>query len=422
MLGGPVIQQRSLEEYIPFVGEEVVEEVLLLARHLQGARIKHINSTFQGGGVAELLNCLVPLMNEVGLEAEWQVMEAPDEFFGVTKRFHNALHGVPEEITPEMLDIYNKVSLENANKLSLDADFVVVHDPQPLGLAMFRDTERAKWIWRCHIDVAQADLRAWAFLTPFIDRFDAAVFHIPQFLRPDLLIPQYTIPPFIDPLSGKNRDLQDAEIQGILERHHISREQPFILQVSRYDRLKDPVGALRAYQMVKRSTDVGFVFLGNFAPDDPEGREVSEEVLEAAYRSRDTTIIVNAEENDLTVNALQRAAKVVLQKSIREGFGLVVTEAMWKAKPVVGGDTGGIAFQISDGVNGFLVQTVEGAAYRLNHLLSNPLLAQTMGQEARRRVNGAFLPPHCLRNWLSMLLWVRNSGTGTSILSGSMSA
>ena len=200
-------------------------------------------------------------------------------------------------------------------------------------------------VWRCHIDVAQADLRVWAFLKPYLDLFDAAVFHIPQFLRRDLFIPQYLIPPFIDPLSDKNRDLRPEEIQTVLDRYHISSDKPFILQASRFDWLKDPMGSLRAYEMVKRSTDVAFVFVGNFAPDDPEGREVCEEVVKAAQALPDTTVIVNPEDNDITVNALQRAAAVVIQKSLREGFGLSVTEPMWKAKPVVGGTPGASHFK-----------------------------------------------------------------------------
>ena len=409
---------RRLEDYIPFVGEEIVEQIVLMASHLQGAKVQHINSSHFGGGVAEILNHLVPLMNDVGLETKWTVIEGPEVFFDLTKNIHMALHGASAEIDPEMSRVYRKVMLENAAKIQIDADFVIIHDPQPLGLVRFRSDDKAQWIWRCHIDVSQADRQVWGFLKPFIDRFDAALFHIPQFLRTDLSVPQYIVPPFIEPLSDKNRELVPEVVERVLERYQIPKDRPFILQASRFDRLKDPIGALEAYAAVRRSLDVGFVMVGNFAPDDPEGKVVLEEVVEVARRIPDAIIIPNPEDNDVTVNALQRAASVVLQKSVREGFGLSVTEAMWKAKPVVGGDTGGIAFQVIDGVNGFLVQTVEGATYRLRQLLSNPPLAQLIGQEAHRRVRTAFLPPYALRNWLCVLSSVRNPDRGVSVLGG----
>ncbi len=406
-----------LEDYVPYVGEEVVAQIRQLARQLDGARVVHVNSTKQGGGVAELLSRLVPLMNDAGLNAEWLTIDGPEVFFEGTKTLHNALHGVPVgRLDPELPQVYHKVIVENAASLNLNADFVIIHDPQPLGLVIYRPSEHSTWIWRCHIDVANADMHAWSFVKPYIDAFDACVLHVPQYVRGDLLLPQYIMPPFIDPLSDKSCDLSQEVIDGVLERHGISRERPFILQVSRFDRLKDPLGAFNAYEMVKRTIDVGFVFVGNFAPDDPEAKEVLQEVLEAAEKIPDTIVIVNPEDNDTTVNALQSSADVVIQKSLREGFGLVVTEAMWKSRPVVAGDTGGIAFQIVDGASGFLVQTVEGAAFRLRQLLSNPPLAEAMGAEAHQRVRGTFLPPHYLRNWLCVLLAARDHGSGITSL------
>lgn len=406
----------KLEDYAEFVDEDVIDQIRLLARHLSGARVQHINSTRLGGGVAELLARLVPLMNELGIETTWDVVEGPESFFDVTKKFHNALHGTPTPMSDEMAQVYRRVTLDNADKVAHDADFVIVHDPQPLGLVEGRTRDETKWIWRCHIDVAQADVRVWAFLKPFIDRYDAAVFHIPQFLREDLFISQFIVPPFIDPLSDKNRELPDETVREVLARHEIPPERPFVLQVGRFDRLKDPFGALRAYDSLRRTIDVGFVMIGNFAPDDPEGRDVAREVEEMAAEIPDATVIVNAEDNDVTVNALQRAATVVLQKSLREGFGLVITEAMWKGKPVIGGDTGGIAFQTIDGVTGFLVKTVEGAVYRMRQLLSNPPLAGLMGHEARKRVASSFLVPHYLRNWLCVLLSFHHPKTAKTLL------
>lgn len=405
-----------LQDYAPYVGDEVIRQCRLLARRLGGARIQHISSTRTGGGVAEILSRLVPLMDDVGLDVDWTVIDGSDEFFEVTKTFHNALHGAPASISPDMFKIYRRTTSENLSKVRGDVDFIIVHDPQPLGLVEVRNGHPAHWIWRCHIDVAQADQRVWAFLKPYIDRFDAAIFHIPQFLRQDLIVPQYIISPFIDPYSDKNRELSQDVIQGVLERFGIPQDKPFVLQASRFDRLKDPLGSLRAYQTVRRTVDINFVFVGNFAPDDPEGAEVSGELVQAAKSVPGTYVIVNPDDNDITVNALQRAAAVVLQKSIREGFGLSVTEAMWKAKPVIGGDTGGIAYQIIDGVNGFLVRTVEGAAYRLRQVLSNPPLAQLTGQEANRRVRTTFLPPYYLRSWLCVLLSFVHASRGVTVL------
>jgi trehalose synthase len=408
--------QRRLDDYIPFVGEGVITQIRLMSEYLQGLRVQHINSTRLGGGVAELLTRLVPLLNELGIRTEWSVIEGTEDFFTVTKHFHNALHGSESLVSPEMLDVYSQTIKTNADRIDKDADVIIIHDPQPLGLVDFRSATQAHWIWRCHIDVSQADLRVWGFLKPFIDQFDAAVFHIPQFLREDLFIPQFLIPPFIDPLSDKSRDLPEETVRAVLDRHQIATDKPFILQVSRFDRLKDPLGALKAYEIVKRSIDVAFVYVGNFAPDDPEGRVVADEVLEAASALPDTTVIVNAEDNEIVVNALQRAAAVVMQKSQREGFGLVVTEAMWKNRAVVGGDTGGISYQIIDGVTGYLVHTIEGGAYRLRQILSNPPLAKLMGQEARHRVQSVFLLPHYLRNWLGVLLSFKYPGRGVTML------
>ena len=410
------MKKVSLEDYIPLVGKTTIEEIKFLAQQLKGTRIQHINSTRTGGGVAEILNQLVPLMNEIGLDTKWTVIEGTEEFFDITKSFHFALHGARTRITQKMFQIYKKMQVANQEKIDKDADFVIIHDPQPLGLSQFRQNQKSKWVWCCHIDISEADTRVWRFLSPFVDLVDSAIFHIPQFTKQDLDIPQYVMPPFIDPFSDKNRELTQAEIHKFLKKYSIPVDERFILQVSRFDRLKDPLGALRAFKIVQKSFKVPFVYMGNFAPDDPPGKRVYEEFIQEAQGIPGVKVIVNPDPNDLVVNAFQRGAYVVLQKSIREGFGLVVTEAMWKKRPVIGGNTGGIRYQIVDEATGFLVNTVEGAAFWIRWLLSNPKLATLLGKQAYNRVRANFLPPHYLRNLLCVLLAVKHPGRGIDYL------
>ncbi|MCK4308013.1 glycosyltransferase [candidate division WOR-3 bacterium] len=410
------MKKVKLEDYIPLVGEATIEEIKLLAQQLKGARIQHINSTKTGGGVAEILNQLVPLMNEIGLEVEWDVIEGTEEFFDLTKSFHVALHGARTRITQKMFQIYKKMQVVNQEKIDKNADFVILHDPQPLGLSEFRQREKSKWIWCCHIDISEADTRVWRFLSPLVDLVDGAIFHIPQFTKADLDIPQYVMPPFIDPFSDKNRDLRESEIYKFLKKYGFSTDERFILQVSRFDKLKDPLGALQAFKIVQKSFNVPFVYIGNFAPDDPPGKRVYEEFVQEANKIPGVKVIANPDPNDLVVNAFQRSASVVLQKSIREGFGLVVTEAMWKKQAVIGGDTGGIRYQIVDEATGFLVNTVEGAAFWTRQLLSNPKLATLLGEQAYDRVRANFLPPHYLRHLLCVLLSAKHPGRGVTCL------
>lgn len=396
------LQSKSLDAYAAIVGRDEIREIRELAGYLKGAVVQHVNSTFIGGGVAELLSFMVPLMRDVGIDATWDIVSGPPEFYAVTKAFHNALHGGEEEVTPEMLRTFERTTEANLAVLRRGVDFEVIHDPQPVGLVRARSGS-ARWLWRCHIDLSEADRRVWSFLRPFVERYDAAVFHLADYAK-ELVIPQNIVPPAIDPLAEKNVDLSDSEVAAVLERYGVNPKRPVILQVSRFDRLKDPVGVIRAYRLAKASIPCQLILAGGSASDDPEGERVLAEVREAAGRDPDCHILALPPNAHREINALQRGATVVVQKSLREGFGLVVTEAMWKRKPMIGGAVGGIRRQIIHGTTGFLVHSVEGTAFRIRQLLGNPKLAAALGENARRYVIENFLPPNYLKSWLMSLL------------------
>jgi trehalose synthase len=395
-----------LADYEPVVGADEIGEIQRLASLLHGARVQHVNSTAIGGGVAELLARLVPLMRDLGLDAHWDVFEGNTEFFKVTKAFHNALHGAGEQIVPEMFRVFQETTDLNLGMVRKDADFVAIHDPQPVGLVQRRGDTRAKWVWRCHIDLSEADVSVWGFLRPFVERYDGAVFHLPDFAK-ELFIPQFLATPAIDPLHEKNIDLSPEELEAALRRFGIEPRRPLVLQVSRFDRLKDPVGVIQAWRLAQRMVDCQLVLAGGAAPDDPESQQVLAEVRKAAQGDPDVHVLDLPPNAHRTINALQRAATVVVQKSIREGFGLVVTEAMWKGKPVVGSDVGGIRKQVLHGATGFLVSSVEGCAFRIRQLLGNPGLARRLGENAREHVRQSYLMPTYLKNWLLVLLALR---------------
>ncbi len=409
------LPEKSLDDYAPIVGGGAIREIRSLASYLKGAAVQHVNSTAVGGGVAELLGYLVPLMRDVGMDAHWDVIVATPSFFQVTKAIHNNLHGASEELSPEALRTFWDTTQQNVGVLRRDVDFECIHDPQPVGLVKER-SGKAQWLWRCHIDLSDADPTTWSFVRRLVERYDAAVFHLPDYAR-ELSIPQNVSPPAIDPLNEKNRELEPPEIAEVLERHHIDPARPIVLQVSRFDRLKDPVGVIRAYRLAARSYSCQLVLAGGGAADDPETGKVLAEVREAAGEDPDIHILELPPTARLDVNALQRAATIVVQKSLAEGFGLVVTEAMWKAKPVVGGAVGGIRRQIIQGSTGFLVHSVEGTAYRIRQLLGNPELARRLGEKAKQYVIENFLPPSYLKRWLLMLLSLRY-GSGSVVALG----
>ncbi len=394
-----------LEAYREIAPQGIVDFLFRMAENMQGKRILHVNSTKLGGGVAEILRSLVPLLQSVGLDTRWEAITGNEEFFSTTKAFHNALQGQDQKISPAMLENYLEVNRQNAKNISLEADFVVIHDPQPAALIESRPPQ-GKWIWRCHIDVSQPQRKVWDFLRQFVVNYEATIFSLPRFAQ-RLPIPQFLIYPSIDPLSEKNRDLTPEEQQEILRRLKVFTDKPFLLQVSRFDRFKDPLGVIQAYRLVKKHHDLRLVLAGGGATDDPEGEIVLEEVRQAAQDDPDIQVLLLPPDAYLEINALQRAAAIVLQKSLREGFGLTVAEAMWKGKPVIGGFTGGITVQLVYGVTGFTVNSVEGAAFRIHHLLDNPEVMTKMGQDAREFVRRNFLITRHLGDYLALMNYMR---------------
>jgi trehalose synthase len=392
----------QLDAFAEFLGSQEVDEIKFLGQALHGARIQHVNSTSIGGGVAEILARLSPMMRGVGVESEWTVMEAEEGFFEVTKNIHNALHGAPIRLTPQAKDVFYAAAEKNLGKINKEADFIVLHDPQPLPLIRQRSSYEGKWVWRCHSDLTEADRRVWNLLRSLVERADGAIFHVPEYAK-DLSIPQYIIPPAIDPFSEKNREMTDDEVKRKLSDLGLSSLKPMVIQVSRFDRLKDPIGVIEAYEIVKKSFDCQLVLAGGGASDDPQAGRYYQEVLSRSERVADIHVLYLPPDSHAEINALQRAATVVVQKSLREGFGLTVTEAMWKGKPVVGGAVGGIRRQIIDGVNGFLVESPEGAAFRIRQLLADAELRNRMGRVGRELVKQNFLMAHYLKNWLLVL-------------------
>jgi trehalose synthase len=380
-----------------------------LGEKLSGKRFLHVNSTRAGGGVAEILQRMLPILKELGLDARWEVIGGDERFFDITKKFHNALQGQTENITPEMQQYHHEVSRVNAGTLDLDADAVLIHDPQPLPLIEYRKT--GKWIWRCHIDMSNPFPEVWDYLKKYCEKYDAAIFSVAKFARA-MPIDEFVITPSIDPISDKNRDLTAEEIRETVERLQIPTDRPIILQVSRFDTFKDPIGVIKAYRMAKKYNDCILILAGSPATDDPEGETVLREVTEYAVDDPDIRILLLPPFSDKDINALQRAAAVVLQKSLKEGFGLTVSETMWKGKPVIGGATGGIPLQITHGVNGFLVHSVEGAAFRIRQLLNNPEMAKRMGGHAREYVRKNFLITRQIRDYLSVWYSMENKGRG----------
>lgn len=382
-----------------------------LGKKLSGKRFLHINSTRAGGGVAEILQRMIPILVELGLDARWEVIGADERFFDITKKFHNALQGMTEIITPEMQQYHHEVNRVNAGTFDLDADAVLIHDPQPLPLIEYRKT--GKWIWRCHIDMSNPFPEVWDYLRQYSEKYDAAVFSVAKFARA-MPIDEFIITPSIDPISDKNRDLTADEIRETVERLQIPTDRPIILQVSRFDTFKDPLGVIKAYRMAKKYNDCILILAGSPATDDPEGEIVLREVKDYAVDDPDIHILLLPPFSDKDINALQRVATVVLQKSLKEGFGLTVSETMWKGKPVIGGATGGIPLQIKHGVNGFLVHSVEGAAFRIRQLLNNQEMAKRMGENAREYVRKNFLITRQIRDYLSV--WYSMENKGRSVL------
>jgi trehalose synthase len=394
----------ELSDYEDYLGTDTIERLRAKAEPLRGKSVVHVNSTYYGGGVAELMTSLSLLMNDIGMDCDWRIIRGNPDFFDTTKGIHNALQGGSLNWTHLKKQVYEGVNYENSLRMSLDEDFVVIHDPQPLPLLEFHGRRDTPWFWRVHIDLTEPHRETWNYLKPFIEEYDASICSLEQYKK-DISIPQYLFTPSIDPFKLKNRHMTPDDIDGTLADYDIPTDKPLITQISRFDRWKDPIGVIEAYQQIRREVDCTLVLLGNVATDDPEGEEVYREVLEQA----DEGIHVISEHDEALVNALQTRSAVVFQKSLREGFGLTVTEAMWKGTPVVGGAVGGIRRQIEDGENGYLVSSVDQAADRAIELLGNEELRDEMGERARRTVRENFLMPHLLERYLDLFNSVESS-------------
>jgi trehalose synthase len=403
-----------LEDYAQVTGAEVIAQLRQLASPLAGARVVHVNSTRVGGGVAEILTKLVPLMQELDIETRWEVITGESDFFECTKGMHNALQGNRIPLGESLLRVYEETNSRNAETLRpilKDADFVFIHDPQPAALLRDYPDRKGKWVWRCHIDASHPYRPVWKYIHQFVSPYDASIFSLAAFAQ-ELPHPQYLIPPSIDPLSEKNAELDSTAIQDTARKYRIDPQRPVVVQVSRFDRFKDPVGVIQAYKLAKQFVPaLQLVLAGGGAADDPEGEAVLNEVQASARGDPDIHVLLLPPDAHREINALQRVAEIILQKSLREGFGLTVTEAMWKGRPVIGGDVGGIRLQVINHHTGFLVNTPEGAALRIRYLLHQPELIDEMGRKARLFVRDNFLITRHLREYLTLMVALRNGAS-----------
>src|ERR1700688_4878534 len=406
------VPAAHLDDYRTIVGMAELDELRFLARGLKGKTLKMVNSTAVGGGVAEMLNRLVPMLAELEVTTHWDVITGGNDFFEVTKAFHNALHGTEYQLNRAAQEIFLAYNEQNRQRMQFQEDVVVIHDPQPAGLIRSKKDSPGRWVWRCHIDLSNPNPQVWGFLRPFIDQFDAAIFSSQSFAR-QLPIPQYLFYPCIDPLSEKNKELDDSYVQQICDEFGIDRSRPIITQVSRFDRLKDPVGVVQAYKLARKYVDCQLVLAGGGASDDPEGALVLKEVKEVAGDDHDIIILDLPPWYALEINALQRASTIVVQKSIKEGFGLTVTQALWKGKPTIAGAVGGIPNQVIHKLTGALVHSVEGCAYQIRYLLTHPEFAAQLGRNGREHVKENFLMTTNVRRWLLLLRILLRVGTPT---------
>ncbi len=397
--------RRKLEDYRKIVGDEFISEVYRLARPLYRKHVLHINSTYQGGGVAEILTSLVSLMNDIGLDAGWRILHGNHDFFTITKKFHNGLQGEEINLSKIKQHIYTQTNATFSVFTHIDHDCVIVHDPQPLPLITYYK-KRQPWIWRCHIDLSHPQTNLWDYLKSFLLQYDGVVVSKDTYLRGDLPVEQHIISPAIDPLTSKNKEVNDGIIPKILKQFNIPTDKPLITQISRFDKWKDPLGVLKVFRMVKKSVDCRLVLCGSMAPDDPEGLNLYERVKETAMQDiQKGDVILITVENDLLVNVLQRVSSVIIQKSIREGFGLTVTEALWKGTPVVASNIGGIPLQIKDKETGFLLKPndLKGFTDRICTILKDPTMAKKLGHQGKEYVRKHFLITRLLKDYLMLL-------------------
>ncbi len=405
----------TLSAYEKIAGPSAITQLHRLGKKLKGRKVVHVNSTREGGGVAEILEWMIPLMRDVGLDASWEVIQGTEEFFEVTKGIHNGLQGRPVDISHKYWKIFQDVNEANMGRLRpvlTGADIVVVHDPQPAFLLPLCEKRKGKWIWRGHIDISRPFRPVWKVLRTILEKYDASIFSMCEFAQPLPHI-QFIVPPSIDPLSAKNRDLDPAELEKVRARFGLDPDRPLLVQVSRFDRFKDPMGVIQAYRLVRKVVPIQLVLAGGSATDDPEGKAVLEDVRDAAGDDPDIHVLDLPPTAHVTINALQRLADIILQKSTREGFGLTVTEGMWKGKPVIGGDTGGIRLQVVNHHTGFLVNTPEGAAHRIRYLLHHRERLADIGKGAREFVRENFLLTRHLREYLTLILAIRGNAAAS---------
>lgn len=392
----------KIHDYVPIIGQAAIDELFMLARRLEGYDIQNINSTAVGGGVAEILTHMVPLLAQLGLRVRWDVIRGNEAFFVVTKKIHNGLHGVPVDLTKEDIDLFLQTNRENAEGIQF-GDIVFVHDPQPIALVEKRRAIGSRWLWRCHIDFSRPREKVWELLQGYIEQYDCSVFSAPAFAR-RLGIPQGLISPSIDPLSDKNRELSEAEIDSVFSKYGIDRTRPVVTQISRFDYLKDPLGVIEAYRKVKRHLDAQLVLAGGGASDDPEGPVIMQQVREEAEKDKDIFALFLPPASDIEINALQRGSTIILQKSLKEGFGLTVSEALWKAKPTIASAVGGIPLQIAHKYSGILTHSIEGTAFWIKQLINEPEYARKLGENGREHIKNNFLITRHIKDYLLLFL------------------
>jgi trehalose synthase len=396
---------RTIEDYRDIVGDEVISHIYRKARKFYGKHILEINSTYSGGGVAEMLSSFIHLMNDIGIETDWDILHGTPDFFEITKLFHNGLQGKPVDLNENKKQAYLQTNEEFYMYTHINHDLVIVHDPQPLPLIKFYK-KRQPWVWRCHIDISNPNKNLWEFLKPFILRYDLAILSNENYKKTDLPVDQRIIYPAIDPLSTKNMGLSNDTIERTLRKYNIKTDKPLVTQISRFDPWKDPEGVLEVFKLVKEKLDCRLVLCGSMATDDPEGLRIYEKIKRKANRLiRNEDVVLLSTENNILVNSLQRKSAVIVQKSLREGFGLTISEALWKETPVVASNVGGIPNQIINGENGYLVDPhdIKDCANKVITLLQNPAEAKNMGKKGKEMVRKNFLITRLVQDYLDML-------------------
>jgi len=395
--------RNILEKYKELLGDDEIERISKKAKNFKNKKVLHINSTKYGGGVAEILQNMIPIMKELGIDAKWEIFSAPEEFFEVTKKMHNALQGNKEiQFSEDEISLYLDQARSTFDQIKPNADFIIIHDPQPCPVIDQIKKKEGKWIWRCHIDTSEPNPQAWKMIADYLPKYDALIFTKLEYIQDDFRDNIYQIPPSIDPFSVKNEGISDTRAREIVKKF-VPLDKPLVTQVSRFDPWKDPFGVIDAYRMVKENKDISLTLIGSLAEDDPEGKEYLQKVIDYANDDPDIYILTNLDGvHNIEVNAFQRISDVILQKSIREGFGLTVTEAMWKETPVIGGNVGGIKLQIDNGINGYLVDTVEETAEKILEILNNPEKAKDLAKKGKEKVKENFLLINHVEKYLDL--------------------